>query len=188
MFPLAVISWSWTRSTDQEELRTTGLSTFPNYWIVDPDVLQQKSWHSSAASLGCLDLPPPTDEIRKVILHRNSNKATGQDSVPAEIYKALKLFTDIPVHLGRYLAHRRDAWRFCDAFIVACYKTKRSKSDCGKYRVSHCCPSQARFLPASSLQTVTSWKGTSQGHSDGLEQSTADMIFTMKQIHQKCIE
>lgn len=135
----------------------------------------------------------------------NSNKATGQDRIPAEIYKALRLFIDIPVHGCRIIQIfatiafqyiLADTWfidkmpeDFCDAFIVAFYKTNRSKSDCGKYRVFQCCPPQARFLPAfSSTNLSLSWKGTTQGYSVGLEQSTADMVFTMKQIHQKCIE
>ena len=76
------------------------------------------------------------DELTKAIKQTNSGTALGKDGIPAEIYKAASLkakevFLDI---IQRIWDQEKMPEDFRDALIVALYKNKGSKADCGNYR------------------------------------------------------
>ena len=71
----------------------------------------------------------------------NSGRALGKADISAEIYKtagrrAMKVFLDIIQRIRDQEKTRED---FLDALIVALYKNKGSKADCGNYSgISFC--------------------------------------------------
>ena len=82
------------------------------------------------------DLLPSADEVKTDIKEMNSGKTLEADGIPAELYKAIgttafKAFHDILVSIWEVECTQAD---FRDVTIVALYKTKGAKSDCGNYR------------------------------------------------------
>lgn len=76
------------------------------------------------------------EEITEAIFHTNSGRASGKDGIPAEIYKVaglntLEAFQDIKLQIGD---EEEMLNNFHDALIVALYKNKGSKADCGNCR------------------------------------------------------
>ena len=76
-----------------------------------------------------LDEPPSLDEVQKAINQTSSGRASGKDSIPAEIYKAagpdaLNAFHDILLDIWEKEVMPDD---FRDALIVALYKNKGHK-------------------------------------------------------------
>lgn len=76
------------------------------------------------------------EEITEAIFHTNSGRALGKGGIPAEIYKVaglntLKAFQDIKLHIGD---EEEMPNNLHDALIVALYKNKGSKADCGNCR------------------------------------------------------
>ena len=122
---------------DQEGLRSRWAEHFSTLLnrpsTVDPTALEQVP---QQPTLNDLDLPPSMDELSKVIKQTNSGRASGKDGIPAEIYKAagpraMEVFLDIG---QRIWVQEKMSEDFRDALIVALYKKKRSKADCGNYR------------------------------------------------------
>ena len=74
---------------DQERLRDRWAVDFCNLLnrpsTVDSTVIHQIP---QQPFLSELDMPPSTDEIKKAISQTNSERASGKDTIPAEIYKA----------------------------------------------------------------------------------------------------
>ena len=100
---------------------------------VDPTALEQVP---QLPTLNDLDLPPSKDELSKALKQTNSGRASGKDGIPAEIYKAagpraMEVFLDIIQSIWDQEKMPDD---FRDALIVALYKNKGSKADCGNYR------------------------------------------------------
>ena len=83
-----------------------------------------------------LDAPPTLDEIKKAISQLNTNRASGKDGIPAEIYKAASPNTLESFHqvLNSIWDKEEMPEDFHDALIVAIYKNKGSKADCGNYK------------------------------------------------------
>ena len=82
-----------------------------------------------------LDQPPSATEVTKAINQMNSDRASGKDGIPAEIYKAAgpgatEVFYDI---IQRIWEQEKMPDDFRDALIVALYKNKGSKADCWNY-------------------------------------------------------
>ena len=80
-----------------------------------------------------LDQPPTIDEAKKAISTINSTRASGKDSIPAEIFKAegpkaLEAFHDV---LQSIWSEEDMAEDFHKPLIVALYKRKGRKSVCG---------------------------------------------------------
>ena len=87
-------------------------------------------------TLNDLDLLPSMDELTKAIEHTNSGRASGNDGIPAEIYKAagpraMEVFLHI---IQRIWDQEKMPEDFRDALIVTLYKNKWNKADCGNYR------------------------------------------------------
>lgn len=98
--------------------------------------------------LDVLDLPSFTDEIKKAILLMDSNKPAGQDSIPAEIYKALDpnalwVFQDIlkDICLTKALTVASMKIREANALIVALLKIREAnqmEETAGYLTAVHC--------------------------------------------------
>lgn len=141
-----------------------------------------------------LDLPPTEDEVKTAIKQMNCGKAPGKDGLPAELFKALghtafQAFHDVLCTIWEAEEMPAD---LRDAAIVALYKNKGSKADCGNYRgislLSTAGKILARILLNRLIATVSedNLPEAQCGFRPG--RSTIDMVFTVRQIQEKCIE
>ncbi|XP_076069804.1 uncharacterized protein LOC143041683 [Oratosquilla oratoria] len=142
----------------------------------------------------CLDLPPTMEEVMKTISQTNSGKAPGMDEIPAEIFKSVG-----PVALKSFFSLLSNIWEdeeipkeLRKATVISLFKNKGSKTDCGNYRgISHL-PIEGKILARVMVNRLV----IHVSEDNLLEaqcgfrpnRSTADMIFVMRQVQEKCIE
>ena len=133
------------------------------------------------------------DELSKALKQTNSGRASGKDGIPAEIYKAagpraMEVFLDIIQSIWDQEKMPDD---FRDALIVALYRNKGSKADCGNYRGISLLSIAGkifariilnRFIAVSEANLPEAQCGFRPGR------STVDMIFTVRQVQEKCLE
>ena len=137
---------------------------------------------------------PTIDEVKKAIKQISSGKAASIDSIPAELYKAAG-----PVILAAFHDTLTSLWEeevmprgFRDAAIVPLFKNKGSRADCGNYRGISLLSIVGKILTCFILNRMIdsvaentlpdSQCGFRPGH------STIDMVFTVRQIQEKCTE
>uniref|UniRef100_UPI00398F0602 uncharacterized protein n=1 Tax=Pristiophorus japonicus TaxID=55135 RepID=UPI00398F0602 len=134
------------------------------------------------------------DENNKTINQMSTGKVPGKDGILAKIYKAvgpatLEAFHDIITSIWEEEDMPQD---FCDGMIVSLYKNKGNKADCGNYRgislLSIAGKIIARIVLNRLLASVSeaNLPETQCGFRPG--RSTADMIFALRQVQEKCIE
>ena len=156
----------------------------------DPTALEQVP---QQPILDDLDLPPSVDELTKAIKQTNSGRASGKDGIPAEIYKAtgpraMEVFRDI-IQLIWDQEKMPDDFR--DALIAALYKNKGSKADCGNYRGISVLSMPGKIFARIVLNRLIADSEANLpeaqcGFRPG--RSTVDMIFTARQVQEKCLE
>ena len=157
---------------------------------VDPTALQQVP---QQPALDDLDLPPSMDELTKAIKQTNSGRASDKYGIPAEIYKAA-----VPRAKGVFLDIIQRIWDlekmpedFRDALIVALYKNKGSKADCGNYRGISLLSIAVKIFARIVLNRLIK---VSEANLPEAQcrfrpgRSTVDMIFTVRQVQEKCLE
>ena len=140
-----------------------------------------------------LDEPPSLDEVQKAINQTSSGRASGKDSIPAEIYKtagpdALNAFHDILLDIWEKEAMPDD---FRDALIVALYKNKGNRADCGNYRgISLLSIAGKIFARVILNRLITVSEQNLPEAQCGFRpgRSTVDIIFALRQLQEKCIE
>ncbi|CAH2209104.1 jg24071 [Pararge aegeria aegeria] len=127
-------------------------------------------------------------EVTQAIKRMKKNKATGPDSVPADLWK---LLGPVGVHwlakLFNHILHTHaipDAWR--RSYIIPFYKNKGDISDCNNYRgvklTSHTLKIWERILHNRLHQLVTI---SEQQHGFTRSKSTTDDIQTIRIIMEK---
>ncbi|XP_076042061.1 uncharacterized protein LOC143025963 [Oratosquilla oratoria] len=142
----------------------------------------------------CLDLPPTMEEVMKAISQTNSGKAPGMDGIPAEIFKSVG-----PVALKSFFSLLTNIWEdeeipkeLRNATVISLFKNKGSKTDCGNYRGISLLPIAGKILARVMVNRLVIHVSE-----DNLPEaqcgfrpnrSTADMIFVMRQVQEKCIE
>ena len=149
----------------------------------------QNSWKWKTMGL---DQPPTIDEVNKVISAMTSNRTSGKDSIPAEIFKAggpnaLEVNRDVLQTIGAKISCLKTFAMLSS--LLSTRIIKGSKSDCGNNR-GILLLSVARSLPAFAW---TDWSGSPKEVSRGAcvfrpGRSTVDMIFVVRQLQEKCIE
>jgi hypothetical protein len=82
-----------------------------------------------------LDATPTLEEVQMAIKQMSCSKAPGKDGIPSEVYKALseegqQVFHSVLTSIWEEEEMPPD---FRDATIVALYKNKGSRADCGNY-------------------------------------------------------
>ena len=140
-----------------------------------------------------LDIPPTRAEITKAIGQMNSDRASGKDGIPAEVYQAagpgaIEAFQTI---IQRIWEQEKMPEDFRDALIVALYKNKGSKADCSNYRgISLLSIAGKIFARVILNRLVTLSEENLPEAQCGFRpgRSTVDMIFTVRQVQEKCIE
>ncbi|XP_061884956.1 uncharacterized protein LOC133635724 [Entelurus aequoreus] len=141
-----------------------------------------------------LDLPPTFSEVLAAIRSLKNNKTPGPDGIPAEILKQ-----------GGYLCTRAifhyiaDIWKrgavpqqWRDANVVTIYKGKGEKSVCGNSRgislLSAAGKVLAKVMLSRLIQSITEHLLPESQCGFRKNRSTVDMIFTTRQLQEKCRE
>lgn len=141
-----------------------------------------------------LDVPPTIEELSKAIESLASRKAPGKDGIPPEIIKVGKQGS-LLVHLHGLLLQ---CWEegtvpqdMRDANIITLYKNKGDRSDCNNYRgislLSIVGKTFARVI-LNRLQRLADRVYPEAQCGFRAERSTIDMIFSLRQLQEKCRE
>lgn len=137
---------------------------------------------------------PSNSEVGKAIAKMSDGKSPGADGLPAEVFK----------HGGDLLLSKlgdliRDCWNqeevpndFKDALIVHLYKKKGDKSDCNNHRGISLLSVAGKIMARLILDRLTTHltekilSESQCGFRSG--RGTIDMIFSARQIQEKCRE
>ena len=133
-----------------------------------------------------LDANPTIEELRKAIDALSSGKAPGEDGIPPEIIRCGKPALLKPLH--EVLC---TCWDMPDAKIITLYKNKGDRSDCNNYRgislLSVVGYVIARVVPTR-LQVLANRIYPESQCRFRAERSTLDMVFSVRQLQEKCCE
>ena len=142
-----------------------------------------------------LDEFPTVTETRKAIQHLSSGKAPGTDAIPAEVYKAGGLpmaekLTELFQYMWRKEAIPQD---FKDASIIHLYKRKGNPQVCDNHRGISLLSIAWRILAKILLNRLNAHldqAGLIPESQCGFrkDRGTIDMIFTARQLQEKCQE
>ena len=140
-----------------------------------------------------LDEKPTLEELSKAIDCPSCGKAPGKDGIPPEVLKHGKAAVLQPLHdllcLCWEQGHIPQDMR--DANIVTLYKNKGDRSDCNNYRgisLLNIVGKVFARVTLSRLQSLASrvYPESQCGFRAG--RSTVDMIFSLRQMQEKCRE
>jgi len=140
-----------------------------------------------------LDEPPTEEELSKAIDSLAHGKAPGNDGIPAEVLQCAK-----PTLLPSLHQLLLQCWEegsvphdMRDANIITLYKNKGDRSDCNNYRgislLSIVGKAFARVI-LKRLQQLAERVYPESQCGFRAERSTIDMIFTVRQLQEKCRE
>ena len=142
-----------------------------------------------------LDEFPTVTETRKAIQHLSSGKAPGTDAIPAEVYKAGGLpmaekLTELFQCMWRKEAIPQD---FKDASIIHLYKRKGNPQVCDNHRGISLLSIAGKILAKILLNRLNAHldqAGLIPESQCGFrkDRGTIDMIFTARQLQEKCLE
>ena len=141
----------------------------------------------------CLDEIPNMDEMARAIAGLKDGKAPGGDGIPAEVWKhgGDNMFNRLHQLITKAWEEGSvpQAWK--DASIVTIYK-KGDRTDCGNYRgislLSIAGKIFARILLNRLSIHITPEVVPETQCGFRSNRSTADMIFCLRQLQEKCIE
>lgn len=141
-----------------------------------------------------LSEPPTFMEVRAAVRALKNNKSPGADNIPAELLKEGGYLCTRALHqciLGAWEDESiPQQWR--DANIVAIYKNKGDKSICGNSRGISLLSVAGKVLAKVMLQrlinNITEQVLPESQCGFRKNRSTVDMIFTTRQLQEKCRE
>ena len=140
-----------------------------------------------------LDIEPTVDELSTAIDALPSGKAAGEDCIPPEVIKCGKPALLGPLHELLLLCWKEGKvpQDMRNAKIVTLYKNKGDRSDCNNYRgislLSIVGKVFARIV-LSRLQVLAERVYPESQCGFRSERSTIDMIFSVRQLQEKCRE
>ena len=141
-----------------------------------------------------LDDPPDIEELKIAVRKLKTHKAPGVDGIPAEVYQLggdllLKKITSL-FQVSRKRGELPDDLR--NSIIVSLYKNKSEKSDCSSYRgitlLSIAGKILARVLLNRLIPAIAEDILPESQCGFRANRGTADMIFVLRQIQEKCRE
>ena len=142
-----------------------------------------------------LDRPPNTEEVHRAIKQLSSGKSPGEDSIPPEIYKdGGSQLVDRLVGLFVKIWDKETVPQdFKDALIVHIFKRKGDRACCDDHRGISLLSIAGKVLARILLNRLSAHvllqdllPESQCGFRAG--RGTADMIFTARQIQEKCRE
>lgn len=141
-----------------------------------------------------LDIPPSFSEVHAAIRALKNNKSPGPDSIPAEILKQGGYLCTRAIHQFISLVWREESipqqWK--DANIVTIFKNKGDKSICGNSRgialLSVAGKVLAKIMLHRLINNITEALLPESQCGFRRNRSTVDMIFTSRQLQEKCRE
>ena len=140
-----------------------------------------------------LDTPPTEEELSNAIDSLAHGKAPGGDGIPAEVLQCAK--PTLMHHLHTLLCQCWEEglvpqdWR--DANIVTLYKNKGDRSDCNNYRGISLLSIVGKVFARVALKRLQQVAERIYPESQcgfRAQRSTMDMIFTVRQLQEKCRE
>ena len=140
-----------------------------------------------------LDTEPTVEELSNAIDRLASGKAPGSDGIPPDLIKHCKTTLLLPLHEVLCQCWKEGAvpQDMRDAKIVTLYKNKGERSDCNNYRgislLSIVGKVFARVILAR-LQKLAERVYPESQCGFRAERSTVDMIFSLRQLQEKCRE
>ena len=134
-----------------------------------------------------LDEFPIVTETRKAIQHLSSGKAPGTDAIPAEVYKAGGL------QMAEKLTELFQCMWRKDASIIHLYKRKENPQVCDNHRGISLLSIAGKILAKIILNRLNAHldqAGLIPENQCGFrkDRGTIDMIFTARQLQEKCQE
>jgi len=148
----------------------------------------------SLPPITCLDNAPTLTEVQSAISGLKSNKACGVDHLPVEVFKYGE--KDLHVHLHVFICK---IWSACqvpqqwkDTSIVAIYKNKGERADCGNNRGISLLSVGGKILARVMLNRLLTHVAevilpeSQCGFLRG--RSTIEMVFVARLLQEKCRE
>ena len=140
-----------------------------------------------------LDIEPTIEELNKAINSLASGKAPGSDGIPPDLIKHCATTLLLPLHEVLCQCRKEGAvpQDMRDAKIVTLYKNKGECSDCNNYRgISLLSIVGKVFAPVIlvHLQKLAERVYPESQCGFRAERSTIDMIFSLRQLQEKCRE
>lgn len=142
-----------------------------------------------------LDQPPTVDDVRKAVKQLSSGKSPGADSIPSEIYKdggdqLIQRLSQLFTKIWEAESVPQD---FKDAQIVHIFKRKGDRACCDNHRGISLLSIAGKVLARILLNRLSGYvflqdivPESQCGFRCG--RGTTDMIFTVRQIQEKCRE
>ena len=140
-----------------------------------------------------LDEMPTLEELSKALDNLACGKAPGKDSIPSEVLKHGKPSILQPLHelLCQCWVEGHIPQDMRDASIVTIYKNKGDRSDCNNYRGISLLSTVGKVfarVTLSRLQSLASRVYPESQCGFRAARSTVDMIFSLRQLQEKCRE
>ena len=140
-----------------------------------------------------LDREPTIDELSEALDSLASGKAPGKDGIPAEVLRCCKetLITELHEILCLCWSEGEVPQDMRDANVVTLYKNKGDRGDCNNYRgislLSVVGEVFARVV-LKRLQVLAEQVYPESQCGFRANRSTVDMIFSLRQLQEKCRE
>lgn len=158
---------------------------------VDLSVLEELP---SRPTIQSLDTPPSFNEVHAAIRALKNNKSPGPDSIPAEILKKGGYLCLRAIHNFISLVWREECipqqWK--DANIITIFKNKGDRSICGNSRgialLSVAGKILSKIMLHRLINSITEDLLPESQCGFRKSRSTVDMIFTSRQLQEKCRE
>ena len=140
-----------------------------------------------------LDNAPTLDELLDAIKGIPSGKATGSDGIPAELFKCSgdQLHNALHCLLCKCWEEGAVPQEMRDSIITTLYKSKGDCSDCNNYRgISLLCIAGKLFARVALRRLKQLAERVYPESQCGFrsQRSTVDMIFSVRQLQEKCRE
>jgi len=141
-----------------------------------------------------LENPPTVEEIAKAIKCMSSDRAPGGDSIPSEVYASggPKMIESLRSLFTSMWTQEKLPQEFKDASIIHLYKRKGNRNSCDNHRGISLLSIAGKILARVLLNRLNAHleRGLLPESQCGFRagRSTTDMIFSARQLQEKCQE